>query len=459
MKQLKKIKYTIAICLLTILLAACEGFVEIDPAPNLVETGKIFSSEETTESTFLGIYQFMRASNLSLTNGGMSLYHGLSADELELLVSNATYEPFFNNAVPTNSGTVGLFWGAGYRMLYRTNAIIEGVEKSVDLSPAYKAVALGEAHFLRAFYHFLLVNNFGDIPLALSSVYTDNMTRARDNVDVVYKTIIDDLLYAVDNLHDTHPSMGIYRANRYAAMALLARVYLYVGNWERASFYAHELISSPRFTLIDNVADVFLPASKENIWAISSIYSNNAEATVFVPRNASITPTTRISDKLVGAVDGSDPRWMSWTGIWTSKEGVAYYYPAKYKNNAMTPVTEQLIVLRLAEQYLIKAEALWKLNKGGEAIEVLNELRIKRGAEALDPVNDDKLIFDAIMKERQIELFCEWGHRWFDLKRLSLLDQELVESKPNWKNYTKVLPIPEAELLVNVNLTPNEGYE
>jgi len=162
---------------------------------------------------------------------------------------------------------------------------------------------------------------------------------------------------------------------------------------------------------------------------------------------------------LRGAVDGSDPRWMSWTGIWTSKEGVAYYYPAKYKNNAMTPVTEQLIVLRLAEQYLIKAEALWKLNKGGEAIEVLNELRIKRGAEALDPVNDDKLIFDAIMKERQIELFCEWGHRWFDLKRLSLLDQELVESKPNWKNYTKVLPIPEAELLVNVNLTPNEGYE
>ncbi|TCR10500.1 SusD-like starch-binding protein associating with outer membrane [Sphingobacterium sp. JUb20] len=138
--------------------------------------------------------------------------------------------------------------------------------------------------------------------------------------------------------------------------------------------------------------------------------------------------------------------------------GIAYPYPAKYKNYNSLPTNEYAVVFRLSEVYLMKAEALIALNVCQQAQDNINQIRKRAGLmdiQSLDPI----VLREALIKEWRSEYFAEWGHRWFDLKRWGLIDQVLTDSKPNWKATAQWLPIPLSEIQTNIFLIQNPGYD
>ena len=151
--------------------------------------------------------------------------------------------------------------------------------------------------------------------------------------------------------------------------------------------------------------------------------------------------------------------WLKTNVVNTPSPAITYYYPFKYKERlATSPVKEYNIVFRLAEQYLIRAEARAQLNNLMAAKNDLNLIRTRANLPAII-VNDKAAIMLAIEHERQIELFAEWGHRWFDLKRTNRSGSVLGPLKgSNWQMSDTLYPLPQVQLDLNVNLHQNPGY-
>ena len=120
--------------------------------------------------------------------------------------------------------------------------------------------------------------------------------------------------------------------------------------------------------------------------------------------------------------------------------------------------SEYYMVLRLTEQYLIHAEASAEQNKLADAIADINLIRRRAGLPDLPDSLDQAQTLSAIMQERRIELFAEWGHRWLDLKRTGQADAVLGPIKTTWQTNAQLYPIPLSELQSDSKLTQNAGY-
>jgi starch-binding outer membrane protein, SusD/RagB family len=323
---------------------------------------------------------------------------------------------------------------------------------------------MGEALFLRAFIHFYLVNLFGDVPLIKTSDYRTNTNVSRTPVAQVYDGIITDLLEAKDLLPDTYPSAGRVRANKGAAIALLARVYLYAGDFTNAEEQSTEIISkATQYNLQTNLNEVFLRTSEEAIWQLmpqGDLFTSDGLKFILV---AAPPIYVTLRDELYNAFEVGDLRKTHWTNSLTSDSGFStWYYAFKYKQNLLNATgAEYSMVLRLSEQYLIRAEARTQQGKiagANSAVSDINVIRSRAGLPNTAAATKEELLA-AIEQERRVELFTEWGHRFFDLKRTGRLDAVLSPVKPNWKTTNALLPIPQTEILLNANLKPqNPGY-
>jgi len=158
-----------------------------------------------------------------------------------------------------------------------------------------------------------------------------------------------------------------------------------------------------------------------------------------------------------------DQRKVKWIDSATIS-AVKYYQPSKYKvkgGPTTTPVTEYLTVLRLAEVYLIRAEARAQLGNIAGSQSDLNAIRTRAGLGAT-PANTQATLLTAVARERQVELFTEWGHRWFDLKRTGTVDAVMTVVCPlkggTWSTNWQLYPIPAVEIDKDHNLTQNPGY-
>jgi hypothetical protein len=119
------------------------------------------------------------------------------------------------------------------------------------------------------------------------------------------------------------------------------------------------------------------------------------------------------------------------------------------------------MVLRLAEQYLIRAEARAMQGKLPGAISDVDRIKVRAGLlpiAEIDPGIGREALLEVIMEERKKEFFAEWGHRWFDLKRTATAMEVLQPIKGQWKNTSLLYPVPEEERMKNPNLDQNEGY-
>lgn len=456
----KQISLPVAILLLMLssLHLSCKKFVEIQPAPELIATDDIFASNQTAISACLGVYVQMRKSTLHFSNGGLSFFSALSADEIYNTAVSSIYDVFYNNSLSANTGTIYTnMWSIAYTNIYRINAIIEGLAKST-ITDSLKRQLTGEMKVTRAFHYFYLVNLFGAVPLVTTSDYTINASLPRNSVEEIYQQMRSDLLDAQNLLKPAYPGTGKTRPNKWTASALLARVYLYQKDWANAEAQASSVINSG-YSLVSNLNTVFLINSNETIWEMASPNeaSNTAQGATFIPSSATVKPALALTNSLTGAFETGDQRKSNWVKS-SIIGGTTYNYPNKYKTRSATPVTEYNIILRLAEQYLIRAEARAKQNNIAGAQTDINTIRNRAGLPAIF-AGTETAILSAIDQERRVELFTEWGDRWLNLKRVQQADAVLsIVKGNNWQPTDVLYPLPEMELDKNPFLIQNPGY-
>jgi hypothetical protein len=275
----------------------------------------------------------------------------------------------------------------------------------------------------------------------------------------VYENVEDDLLLSEALLGIQYISSERVRPNKATVQALLARLYLYSGRWAEAANSASAVLNNTTLYADDhNLETVFLKGNLGNIWQImpDTDGRNTLEAETYVFLQGP-PPVSALSVDFVNSFEAGDLRRTQWIKEVTNGTDV-WYHAYKYKayNNSQGSV-EYSIVFRTAELYLIRAEARAQQGELITAQEDLNSIRNKAGLSNTSAVTKEQII-SAIVKERKSELFTE-GHRFFDLKRASLLNEILPNTKPGWDTNDKVLPLPETELLLNPNLKPqNPGY-
>ncbi|SFW20821.1 SusD family protein [Sinomicrobium oceani] len=459
-KENDSVKYLLS---LVVLFMSCEDFVEIDPPKERLVRSEVFADDATAQSAMTGVYSYMM--NRTFSSGhysrSVSFLSGLSADEYDNY--NTALDPFSENSL-SPSGFAANLWSDPYAVIYRTNSILEGIiNEEARVSEDVKQQLEGEAKFVRAFSYFYLVNLFGDVPLYTSTDFWTNAQAERSPAGQVYQQIITDLEDAKSLLLEDYTISGGERSrpNKYAAIALLSRVYLYLGNWNLAETLASEVIQSEAlYRLEADLNQVFLANSSEAIWQLVPVepgYNTN-EGRYFILNSSPINSTSKLelNDALLASFEEEDQRRKHWVGSFS--EGTnTWFFPYKYKIAIGGTLTEYSMVLRLAEQYLIRAEARAMLNiltGVNSAVSDINTIRHRAGL-GDTPAESQAELLNAILQERRIEFFAEWGHRWLDLKRTGTIDEVLGIVKTNWEPTDALYPIPEQEVLNNPNIVPN----
>lgn len=453
-----------------ITLISCEEYVELESPNYIISNENVFNNDETAQSSIQGIYNQLAIADFSSGyNYSTTILAGLSSDILETTsITDLRYGPFHQNQINSHSSEDAVanynLWSSFYNILYMANSIIEGVDKSTQISEDIGKKVKGQALFIRAFIYFYLINTYGDVPLVLGTEYSQNMTKKRESSTRIYQQIISDLSSSgklLDNQKD-FPSSERTKITFFTVLALNARVNLYIKNWAKAEELSSKVISNTKdFQILNNLDDVFLMNSREAIWQISPLGRGSSttytrEGYIFRGNNSS---DLKLSENFITELNAEDRRTNQWIGYNLEK---GFYYPQKYKDGySRGSITEYSMVLRLAEQYLIRAEARVMLDNYEGAVKDLNVLRKRSGLEVLQLSNFPKgkeEIIDSIVKERKMEFFSEWGHRWFDLKRTGRATVVLPQIKPMWQDTDVLYPIPEEERLKQPGLSQNPGY-
>lgn len=460
-KVLWKMRITF-VSLFFICLSSCDSFTETDVPTSELNEFAVFEQKNTANAAMTDIYAKIRDNGiLTGKTYGTGKILGLYADELSWWGVDADpSKQFYSNTVQANNLVVAEWWNTAYNAIYASNAIIEGVMASTRLLQSDKDQLIGEAKFIRGLLHFYLIQIYGDVPYITTTDHTVNVKVSRLPEAEVYTRIIEDLNEASELLPENYISEGRVRPNSYAAKALLARVYLYNRNWEEAAKSASAVLNNTQtYNWEEDLSRVFLKTSSTTIWQFMprTATRNSDDAFTFI-FSSGPPPHVALSNNLVDAFESGDRRKTLWIRNITDGSNI-WYHPYKYKKSGTSnPQQEYSIVLRLSEQYLIRAEARAQQGELIAAKEDLNKIRNTAGLPNTTAISQSEIIV-AILKERRVEFFTEFGHRFMDLKRVGQLDLALANVKESWNTTDKLLPLPQNEISLNPAIAPqNLGY-
>ena len=475
-KNLSSIKYillVLSVMFTTLSINSCKKAIEIDPPATQLATTSVFENNSTATAAVLSLYAQMVGDPWAIHR-----FTALSSDEFTNYATDQTSQNAYMNSLNSQIDASNLYiWSSAYSYIYQTNAIIENLQISTGVSSKIKQQLLGEALFIRSYWYFNLINFYGDVPLVITADYKSNAVMSRTSKEIVYEQAVSDLKNAQNLLNsnyvdasDTASTGDRIRPNKGGATALLARIYLYTNDWSKAEEQASTLINNT--AMYDTVAlnKVFLINSKEAIWQIpptsGSLYTRDGGNFQLTASPAStLNNSTSLSPNLLNAFETNDNRKNEWVKIYTNSSGT-WYFPYKYRAGTNSPaLTEYTMIFRLAEQYLIRAEARVKQNNNNGAIDDLNVIRKRARLSSLSYSLTQAQILTAIAHERQVELFTE-GDRWFNIKRTGEVDNIMkvvtpIKSKGVilWESYQQIYPIPITDIQNDPNLEQNIGYQ
>jgi hypothetical protein len=241
-----------------------------------------------------------------------------------------------------------------------------------------------------------------------------------------------------------------------------------VQKWDSAEAQATDVINNVSMFSLDSLNNVFLKNSSEAILQFQPVEtatrSNTGDGALFIlpslgPNNGN--NPVYLSNNIANSFEPGDERFTNWIDSVVAG-GITYYFPYKYKIGLVDTATgEYIMALRLGELYLIRAEARAQQGRLAQSDNDLNVIRRRAGLAPLNPATLEESLND-ILQERKVELFSEWGHRWFDLQRMKLIDSVMTIVSPQkggtWSSYKALYPIPLNEILLDKNLTQNPGY-
>ncbi|WP_183573856.1 RagB/SusD family nutrient uptake outer membrane protein [Mucilaginibacter sp. X5P1] len=438
---------------------SCKKIIEVSSPQNQLTTDKVFV-DTTSALAALGTIYGELDRNIDVNYSVMS---DLYTDNLSFTDVSPQDLEFYHSKISPDNSTDLVAWQYMYQLIYECNDLIAQVPASGKLPQAIVQQITNEAKFIRAFIYFKLINAYGNVPLLLTTDVNVNAVASRADMSLVIQQIIKDLTDAKQGLTANYQGGGRVRANNWAAAALLSQVYLFQHNWTGAETEASGVINSGLYALESSPATVFLSNNNEAILQVWNQYGYVYSAAQLVPDPNSL-PLYIVSSSMWTAFEAGDLRKEYWIGtsfVPNGTDSTAYYFYNKYKNTQLnTSSPEYLTVLRLAEQYLVRAEAraeLGKITGSGSAAEDVNKIRVRAGLTNTTAVTQITMLA-AIMQERRLELFGEWGSRFCDLKRTGLLNMVMEKEKATWSTNADLWPIPLRELTYDHALVQNPGY-
>lgn len=428
------------------LVLACEDRLEIEPAQSI--SGNVaITSEVNIENILIGAYD---ESGQGPSHGGqVQVISDLIGTEDQISWGGTFLAPaeIINRSILPDNGFVSGFWNNAYEVINQTNIVLDNL--AVVTSDAAKKDRIeGEARFLRALNYFELLSHFSSgndaVPLRTVGIldYATDLSLARSDVPAVYQLIISDLQAASNLL----PESNGFFADKYAAEALLARIYLYQGNFAAARDAANNVIQNSGHALSADYAAAFNhdEDNEEDLFAfqVTSQTGTNQLITFYASEgNGGRGGDITVTDNYVALF--GNPEDQRSTFFYDSPENGGRL-TSKYTNQF-----GNVPILRLAEMYLIRAEANLEEGTatGATPLEDVNTIRTRSGAASLVSISKD-----LILVERQLELAFE-GFFIHDIKRTQGTIGGMPHSDPKL-----VLPIPQSEIDTNPSIQQNPSY-
>lgn len=473
----KKIFILLKVSAFVLLLSfstGCKKFLEVPLPIDQLATQTVFKDRVTILSAVDGMYNGF--GNGLLQGNVLRLTYNISDEgRIDPLPGTEFGDIIAGNLQEGNQQLIPWIWF--YSHVYRANELIErlpAVPNSVMAENERKGI-IGAAKYVRAATYFTLANFWGDVPLALGTNAQTNINLERTPTAQVYQQVLKDLYESIADLPatvNTSNSKTIH--NRFQPLAYLARVHLYLGNWQQADSAASAVINSGQYQLVTGVNNVFKRGSRESIhsWGPTGqglLFDNRAIiGWLTLPATSGNTTTTysHITPQLLANFETGDQRNISgnWViDLFTRRFSNKYLYNSSATATTIASNPQDFIFQRLAEIYLIRAEARTKLGNITGANSAASDLNLVRARAGLTPnitATTEPNMMAAIEKERVCELFYE-GHRWLDLKRWGKLNTVLSAlpwKAANHKPHMTLLPIVRAEMIANPKLLQNPGY-
>jgi hypothetical protein len=487
-------------------LTGCDSDILNLTNPNMVTTQTFWKTEEDVLSGITATYSLMATTEQMWGNRGILIFNGRGDDHFLRNDMQPVYQATSFTNTPDNTEVRNLF-SVPYRMIFRANQVIEATPGVPGLDDSQKATYIGEAKFLRALCYFMLVTNWGDVPLRLT------VPQSRDDYFVkqspqseVWKQIIADFRDAAEVLPLSYPSNYVGRATKGAALAFLGKSYLYTEDWANVVSTLTPLTQSPyTYRLMENFGDNFIKTVENNEESIFEVQfqdisglggSGHTSAQMIAPSEVRGWFQTYPTNKLFHAfqkektVDGElDPRMYA-TLVW-DYEGAMFYnrpfsefqtpfpqYIARFKKYQNYDQDTEYVgsagstgysdnnerIMRYDYVLLMLAEAHTMLGQLHEANTYLKPIR-KRAH--LDENKTDSYTQAEMLAEIRHQCMLEFvreGQRFYDLRRWGILRQEIMDSDKEGREFFvegkhDYFPIPQDEINANPLIEQNPYWK
>lgn len=478
------ITYALLILMMTaMVISGCKKALEEDPKTS-IPPDRFFKNPDSYELAVTGIYS------------GLPLYSGNTAMMLEMctdiygMPSTAAEQalPMYQNAPADFYYNTRDAWANAFSIIKNANFVLDALPKG-PLEELKKNQLMAEARFLRAYAYFYLVQLYGDVPMPIKPA-TDyaNLQMPRTAQTEIYKLILDDLTYAEANLPESTTAQG--RVYKLVSTALLAKVYLTMaGNpLKQTQYFANAkekavaVINSGKFQLVTDFSAVFHHTSytSESIWEklyVPGLGGNPVHGLTLTA--ATYNPILVPADWFIKSFASGDQRkeWGIVQNYSDPKGTVLNPFFRKFADvsglasgatSSTAIVSYTFPYLRLAEMYLIAAEAENEVNGPAGAYTYINEIRKRARVDKANVTNVPDLsglsqqqFREAAWMERKWELSLE-GSTWFDLKRTNTMQNIQNRRGAGLINpigtYNQTWLIPDKEI-VNNNIAQNPSYK
>ena len=465
---MKIYKHLFLILILGVTFSGCGDLLDLEPQASISDEIAL-SNPDNVETALVGGYAALGGAN---AYGGHYIFlTDIFAAPADEIFFNGTFtQPREVNAksiLIDNSYMAG-YWATSFNIINRANNVLEALDVfGTDTERRIRVEA--EARFLRgtAFYNLVVAYgkayNDGNpqsnpgVPLILTPTRAADETLEveRASVAEVYDLVLSDLSFAMENL----PTSNGFLADTYVASAMLARVYLSMGNFEQSGAHAQRVIGSGNYALYADISDNYVRVQNgsETIFAIQNTETtfSNDMAVFYAPTFSFGRADVQVRDPHLENYEPGDARADLF--VETTRGRMTLKYASL--DPSVDPRRRNITVLRLAEMHLIRAEVNVRLTGSGNAgigsatpEDDINAIRARVG---LDPLAGVTLA--QVLQERRNELMFE-GQLLNDLKRLESFTIDLNDQQVSWNSDRMVFPIPEREMNVNSRLVQNPGY-
>lgn len=454
-------------CLLALLgsMISCSDYMDLTPKSSATTAG-FYKNADDIKTALNACYGPLQSGNMY--KGNFVTMMEVRSDNVKDNNPGASSGVYYNIDAFTAGADNTIFrsvWSTCYNQVFRINELLDNIE--IVTNPALKSQYEGEACFLRALTYFNMVRLWGDIPVILTPISTDDAySMSRNSIASVYEAIESDLqkALALPASYQSDSDMG--RATSMAAKALLGKVYLTEKKYSDAARILKEVIQSESAScgLLDNVADVFKVSNKLNKEILFAVHYSKSIAGETASTHDAYTKFD-IDDNLKESYEATDERADLLQTVPIDGQYIVKKY-ADTKDPTTLAVGFDFPVLRYSDVLLMYAEALnevgYDSSASSEALTCLNRVRSRAKASEYtsSQLNSQSTFRDAVLNERRLELPLE-NHRWFDLLRTGTAISSLAKVNQPISEKDLLYPIPENEVLLMDNpegFPQNPGY-